>query len=297
MAKTSVSYGYYPGCTLSTNAKAFDRSGRATAAALGLLLEELPEWQCCGATFPLTLDDSLALVAPTRVLCQAQDYGELVITLCAVCFHVLRRSQVLLARDTQMLERINWFAEQEYRGELRVAHLLELLRDDVGWDSIALRVSHPLDGLQVAPYYGCLLLRPYDEIGLDDPEDPSILHDLLRALGAYPVDFPYGIECCGSYLTAREPQVAESLSRSVVASARESGAQMVVTACPLCQFNLDYPQRETKAGRSGDEIPVVYFTQLLAVALGLPEETWGFEDHYVDARPLLASLVPGTSRA
>ena len=111
---------------------------------------------------------------------------------------------------------------------------------------------------------------------------------MLRALGAEPVDFPYNIECCGSYLTVKEPRVSEVLSRDIVASAREHGAQALVTACPLCQFNLDYPQRETEFGRAGDEIPVLYFTQLMALALGLPEEDWGFEGHYVNPEVLLA---------
>ena len=273
---------YYPGCTLSTKAKNYDRSGRAVAAALGLALEELPEWQCCGATFPLMLDDSMALIAPTRILYQAQQAGERVVTLCAFCFNVLRRSQALLKRDPEMLERINWFTEQEYRGDVEVVHLLELLRDDLGWEALSERVVRPLTGLRVAPYYGCLLLRPYEEIGLDDPEHPTIMHDLVRALGADVVDFPYSIECCGSYLTVKDPQISETLSQEIVASAREHGAQLIVTACPQCQFNLDYPQRETEAGWTGNEVPVLYFTQLMAVALGLPEETWGFEEHYVD---------------
>jgi heterodisulfide reductase subunit B len=276
---------YYPGCTLSTKAKNYDRSGRAVAAALGLELEELSEWQCCGATFPLMVDDSMALIAPTRVLYQAQQAGERVATLCAICFHVLRRSQALLERDPEMLERINWFTEQEYRG-VRVTHFLELLRDDVGWEALAEKVVRPLTGLRVAPYYGCLLLRPFDEIGLDDPEDPVILHDLVRALGAEPVDFPFNIECCGSYLTVKEPQVSETLSLDIVTSARNHGAQVIITACPLCQFNLEYPQRKTEAGYTGDEIPVLYFTELMAAALGLPEEDWGLEEHYVEAEPL-----------
>jgi heterodisulfide reductase subunit B len=276
---------YYPGCTLSTKAKNYDRSGRAVAAALGLELEELSEWQCCGATFPLMVDDSMALIAPTRVLYQAQQAGERVVTLCAICFHVLRRSQALLERDPDMLDRINWFTEQEYRG-VQVIHLLELLRDDVGWEALAEAVVRPLTGLRVAPYYGCLLLRPFDEIGLDDPEDPVILHDLVRALGAEPIDFPFNIECCGSYLTVKEPQVSEALSLDIVTSARNHGAQVIVTACPLCQFNLEYPQRETEAGYTGNETPVLYFTQLMAVALGLPEDDWGLEEHYVEALPL-----------
>jgi len=278
---------YYPGCTLSTKAQNYDRSGRAVAATLGFELEELSEWQCCGATFPLMLDDSMALIAPTRVLYQAQQAGERLVTLCAICFNVLRRSQALLQRDPDMLERINWFTEQEYQG-VRVVHFLEVLRDDVGWEALAERVTRPLTGLRVAPYYGCLLLRPYEEIGLDDPEAPTILHDLVRALGAEAVDFPFNIECCGSYLTVKEPAVSETLSQEIVASARTCGAQVIVTACPLCQFNLDYPQRETEAGRTGDEIPVLYFTQLMAIALGLPEGDWGLEDHYVSARQLFA---------
>ncbi|MGD2104776.1 MAG: CoB--CoM heterodisulfide reductase iron-sulfur subunit B family protein [Anaerolineae bacterium] len=283
---------YFPGCTLSTNAKNYDRSGRAVAEALGLSLEELPEWQCCGATFPLMLDDSMALIAPTRILYQAQEAGNRVATLCSICFNVLRRSQALLERDEEMLDRINWFTDQEYEGDVHVAHFLELLRDDLGWDedpdALAARVKRPLTGLNVAPYYGCLLLRPYEEIGLDDPENPRILHDLVRALGAEPIDFPYNVECCGSYLTVKEPDVPETLSREIVASARAHGADVIITACPLCQFNLDYPQRETGASRSGDRVPVLYFTQLMAVALGLPEETWGLDDHYVDPRSVVA---------
>mgnify|MGYP001092050166 CR=1 FL=1 len=287
---------YFPGCTLSTNAKNYDLSARAVAAELGLDMEELSEWQCCGATFPLVLDDSMALIAPTRNLYQAQQTGDgKLTTLCSICFHVLRRSQALLERDPEMLERINWFTEQEYKGQVQVMHFLEVLQDDLGWEALAEQVKDvteaeksPLHGLRVAPYYGCLLLRPHDEIGLDDPEEPTILHDLARALGAEPVDFPYNVECCGSYLTAKEPQVSETLSQDIVASAREHGADVIITACPLCQFNLDYPQRETEASHTGNEIPILYFTQLMAVALGLPEETWGFEEHYV--KPELAEI-------
>jgi heterodisulfide reductase subunit B len=233
------------------------------------------------------LDDAMALIAPTRVLYQAQQAGERVATLCAICFHVLRRSQALLARDPAMLERINWFTEQPYQG-VQVVHLLEILRDEVGWKELAERVVRPLAGLRVAPYYGCLLLRPDEEIGLDDSENPRILHDLVEALGAEAVDFAYAVECCGSYLTVKDPQVSETLSQEIVASARGQGADVLTTACPLCQFNLDYPQREAVTGVRDSAIPVLYFTQLMAVALGLPEETWGIEHHHVSPRHALA---------
>jgi heterodisulfide reductase subunit B len=285
-----VEYGYYPGCTLSTQARAYDSSGQAVAAALGIRMVELPDWQCCGATFPLAVDDTLALVAPTRVLCQAREVGEQVAVLCAICFHVLRRCQALLSRDAEMLDRINWYIEQDYVGDLRVAHFLEVLRDEIGWETIAKAVVRPLTGLRVAPYYGCLLLRPFDEIGLDDPEDPSILHDLIVTLGAEVAPFPFSVECCGSYLIAKEPHVPSMLAREILDSAREARADVLITACPLCQFNLDYPQGAKESAPPGSATPVLYFTQLMAVALGLSEDVCGFEGHYVDPRVLLASL-------
>ncbi|HWT80970.1 MAG TPA: heterodisulfide reductase-related iron-sulfur binding cluster, partial [Candidatus Methylomirabilis sp.] len=182
---------YFPGCTLATNARGYDSSGRAVAQALGLPLDELPDWQCCGATFPLATDNSMALIAPTRILNQAQKAGGSLTTLCAVCFHVLRRTQYFLDRHPEMLERINWFTGEPYEGKVRVSHFLELLRDELTWPRLTAQVARPLAGLKVAPYYGCLLLRPQAEIGLDDSDHPRILHDLLSALGCEVVDFPY----------------------------------------------------------------------------------------------------------
>lgn len=281
---------YFPGCTLSTQARGYDRSGRAVAEALEMPLQELEAWQCCGATFPLATDNAMAMVAPTRLLHQAQEAGGHVTTLCAICYHVLRRTQVFLADQPQMLERINWFTEEAYDGQARVSHFLALLRDDLGWETLAQRVRAPLRGLRVAPYYGCLLLRPAEEMQLDDAEQPRILHDCLAALGCEVVDFPYQVECCGSYLASNEPQASQRLSRTIVASARRNGAQAIATACPLCQFNLDEAQRDYD-----DALPVLYFTQLMAVALALEEEAWGLEGHYVDPRPLLASLAPAAA--
>ncbi len=284
-----MSYSYFPGCTLSTKAIGYDISGRAVAEALGMTFDELPDWQCCGATFPLATDNTMAMIAPTRILTQAQNESGHVTTLCAICYHVLKRTQVFLDHNPDMLERINWFTEEPYEGQARVSHFLELLRDELGWEALAERVTRPLTGLKAAPYYGCLLLRPQEEIGLDDPDEPRILHDCLAALGCEVVDFPYNVECCGSYLTVSQPDLPARMSGDIVDSARRHGAQVLVTACPLCQFNLDYPQRSTN-GRlaTGRELPVLYFTQLMAVALGLDEETWGLEGHYVDPRPLFA---------
>lgn len=264
---------YFPGCTLALRAKEFDASGRAVAAELGFPLEELPDWQCCGATFPLASDNSLALIAPTRVLVQAEQTGsDRVTTLCAICYNVLKRTEVALRRHPEQLDRINWFIStdattegQTYTGAVRVVHLLELLRDDLGWENLKRKVSRPLAGARIAPYYGCLLLRPQSEIGLDNPDAPTILSDLITAMGGVPAEFPFQSECCGSYLAVNRPEVPSALSRNILDSARKHGAQAVVTVCPLCRYNL----QTSSSPVSRSEMPVLYFTELLATALGL----------------------------
>jgi heterodisulfide reductase subunit B len=296
---------YFPGCTLSTKAKNFDLSGRAVAEALGLPLDELADWQCCGATFPLAADNSMALVAPARVLIQAEQQHDAqsgpcrLATLCAICYNVLKRTSIALGEHPEQMERINWFISTDatslgasYQARVKVVHVLEILRDELGWDAlrqkvVALGGHERLQGLRVAPYYGCLLLRPPDEMGLDDPESPVILSDFLRAVGAEPVEFPFQSECCGSYLAASQPDVPQALSQTIVEQAAQAGAQAIVTACPLCQYNLD---KQSARARASARLPILYFTQLLAVALGLPDESQALGGHYVDPAPLFASL-------
>ncbi len=285
---------YFPGCTLLTKAKNFDVSGRAVAQALGLPLDELKDWQCCGATFPLSTDNAMALIAPTRILIQAEQQGDRLATLCAICYNVLKRTDVALRKNPEQLERINWFVSTDtttegltYQSTIKVVHFLEMLRDDLGWETLKQKVeasgSNKVKGLKIAPYYGCLLLRPPDEMGLDDPEAPVILSDFLRAVGAEPVEFPFQSECCGSYLAVSKPEVPQSLSGTIIEQAARAGAQAIVTACPLCQYNLD---KRAAQGRASAKLPVLYFTQLLAVALDLPQETWAMEGHYVSPAPL-----------
>jgi heterodisulfide reductase subunit B len=275
---------YFPGCSLSTSAKTYDVSGRAVAAELGTPFEELPDWQCCGATFPLATDNVMALIAPARLLAKTQRVGGHTTTLCAICYHVLKRAQAFFERDPDALERINWFTEEPYDGKARISHYLELLRDEYGWDAVTDKVRRPLTGLRVAPYYGCLLLRPENEIGLDDADEPSVLHDCLAALGCEVVDFPYGSECCGSYLAVSQPDLPRQLSRDIIASARTSGADAIATACPLCQYNLDHAQKivDSAGTSAGETLPILYFTQLMAVALGLGPEITGLAHDIVD---------------
>lgn len=262
-------YAYFPGCTLSTTGVDYDASGRAVAAALGMPLEDLQEWNCCGASFPLSAENVMNFIAPARMLIRADQTGRDLVTLCAVCYNVLRRSDHFLRSHPEAADRLNAFVtEGSYTGGAAVRHLIGILRDEVGWDAIRARVVAPLSGLRLAPYYGCMLLRPADEIGLDDPESPRILHDLLGALGATAVGFPRQAECCGSTLLVSNPQANDRLSAAVVDSARQAGAQMLITACPLCQFNLE---RAQEALPPSQRLPVAYFTQAMAAAFGLAE--------------------------
>jgi len=288
---------YYPGCTLSTKASGYDASGRAVARDLGVELEELPDWNCCGATFPLAVDNLLAMAGPARVLVEARAQSERVVTLCAICYNVLKRTNHFLQGDDEKRDRLNYFIEAEYAGDLHVLHFLEILRDEVGFEAVQERVAQAreetgksLRGLRVAPYYGCLLLRPEKEMQLDNAEDPQILEDLLRALECEPVDFSHRVECCGSYLLVSAGELAASMSFDVLRSAARSGADLLVTACPLCQYNLDYKQTEMARAHPGFRpLPVLYFTQLMGLALGLADGDWDWEKHHVDPRPLLAS--------
>jgi heterodisulfide reductase subunit B len=189
--------------------------------------------------------------------------GSDVATLCAVCFNVLRRTGHFLETHPDAKNRLNLFVEEgDFAGESHALHLLGILRDDVGWEAVRELVTAPLEGLRVAPYYGCLLLRPEDEINLDDPETPTILHELLTSLGAEVVDFSHQVECCGSYLLVSAPEATKRASLKVTDSARVAEVDVIATACPLCQYNL---------ARTGTPLPVLYFTELMAAAFGLPE--------------------------
>lgn len=265
-------YLYFPGCTLSTTARRLDLAARSVASALGVPLRELADWNCCGATFPLAVDNLMALAGPARILADARSQGAELVTLCATCYHVLRRTNVWLQTHPEKRELINYFNESDYQGDLRVIHFVELLRDVVGLEAIAARVVQPLTGLRLAPYSGCLLLRPAAELGLDDPERPALLGRVLASLGCQVVGYSMAGECCGSYLAVSAPEAAAECTARVLLSAARAGADCVVAACPLCHFNLGTWQDATRRLHpSFGGLPVYYFTELMAWALGIEE--------------------------
>ena len=285
-------YSYFPGCTLRAKAKGFESSTLASCEVLGVCLEELEEWQCCGATFPLQIDNSFPLVSPARTLASAKKAGRELVTLCSACLNVLKRTNHVIREDLDKREKVCAFIEEDYSGEVEVLHLLEILRDEIGFESLARMVVSPFSGLPVAAYYGCLLLRPPDEVGIDDPESPSVLEEFLSALGCDPVEYPYKTECCGSYVVLQPGELTMSPSRLVVESAKSRGAKVIVTSCPLCQFNLDYAQSGS-VERGVRAVHVVYFTRLLGVALGLGEEVLQFGGQIVDPGLIFQSVGVG----
>lgn len=256
-------FSYFPGCTLKTKAKELDLYTRKSAEALGIALEELPEWQCCGAVYPQAKDEIATKLSSIRSLAAARDLGNDLVTVCSACHHVIKRVNHDMQTDEDIVLRANNYLqlEQPYHGETRVLHYLEVLRDTVGFDELAKKVVHPLAGRKIGAYYGCLLLRPGREMEFDNPENPTILEDFIRALGAEPVIYANRNECCGGYVTLENKPVAVKRASAVTASAEANGAECLITACPLCMYNL----RENAEG----DMPVYYFTELLAEALGV----------------------------
>ena len=261
-----MKYSYYPGCTLRTKAKDLDAYARASAKALGFELEEIENWQCCGGVYPLGSDEIATKLSSVRALNEAKEKGQDLVTLCSACHHVIKRVNYDMRNVEDIRTRANNYMQldEPYAGETNVLHYLEVLRDRVGFDELKKKVVNPLKGRKIGAYYGCLLLRPSTVLAFDDPENPQIIEDFIRAIGAEPVVYPYRNECCGGYISLKEKEMSGRMSCNIVDSAAGAGAEMLITACPICMYNLN------KSG-SG-KIPVYYFTELLAEALGVKEE-------------------------
>ncbi len=278
---------YYPGCTLNTVAKGFDLSARESARALGFELCELRQWSCCGASFPLTPDNIIGLTSPAKVLIEVARNDTVVTTLCSVCYNVLKRTAETLAEDRERQRIVSEFMEEEYNPSVEVLHFVEILRDRIGFKQVKERVKRPLGGIRAGAYYGCMLLRPFKTMGIDRPEAPTIMEELMDALGLEPVEFPKKIECCGAHLAMSREDIVAKLSADVIESAVECGAELVVTSCPLCQYNLENAQRRAiEDRRDWKTVPIVYFTQLLGYALGQSEQQVCLHRNMWDAREL-----------
>jgi len=279
-------YTYYPGCTLYTKARNLDLCARKAAEKVGFELVEMPSWNCCGAIYNAASDDLAAQVGPVRNLAKASQLGDKLVTLCAACYNVLKRVADRLDQPGNEVEseRLKTFVDEKFESPVRVLHYLEVLKNEIGWDKVKEKVTKPLAGLKVASYYGCLMVRPKDVLEFDDPENPQVMDDLMRALGAAPTRFDFKAECCGGYLVVNRRDVAKSASKKIMDNAKAWGAEAIVTTCPLCQYNLDKLRVMTD-----DSLPVFYFTQLLGLAVGLTQDELGLEHNAGDPVGFLKS--------
>ncbi|HOC34101.1 MAG TPA: CoB--CoM heterodisulfide reductase iron-sulfur subunit B family protein [Ruminococcus flavefaciens] len=256
-------FTYYPGCTLRTKAKDLDTYARSSAEALGISLVEPADWQCCGGAYTTAKDEIATKLSAVRTLNAAKESGTALVTVCSACHNVIKQTNYDISNNDDMAMKVNNYLKlsEPYSGETTVYHYLELLRDVVGFDKLKEKVVNPFKGKKIAAYYGCLLLRPSKALAMDDPENPTIMEDFIKAIGGTPVIYAQRNECCGGYITMEDKAQAAKRSGAVMDSAKDQGADMVITACPLCLYNL--------RKNSGSDLPVYYFTELLAEALGL----------------------------
>lgn len=269
-----MKFAYYPGCSLEATAREYDLSARATAAALGMELEELHDWNCCGATSAHSLKHQLALDLPARNIKKAQEQDLNLVVPCAACYSRLRKADHALRNDSEaragMEERLGF----AYTGRVHVYSMLDAVAQGIGPETVAAGVKKPLDGLKVACYYGCLLVRPPETREAESPENPTSLDRLATALGAGVVNWSYKTECCGASLSLTRSDVVRGLVDRILGAAVEAGADVVVTACPLCMSNLEMRRSQNFAG-----LPVVYFTELIGLAYDLPRAVAWLNSH------------------
>lgn len=267
---------YYPGCSLESSAREYDESLRALLDALGMELVELPDWTCCGASSAHQLDPFLAVALPGRDLLKAEEMGLDLVAPCAACFLRLREARKALLKGGEMAQRFEVALGKALRGTVRVLHPLELLADDGVRAKIKGRVKAPLSGLKAVCYYGCYLVRPPELTGVGDPEDPWVMERIIGEVGVEVLDWAWKVDCCGGSHSLLRPDIVKELSQPLAKRAREAGADLIVVACPLCQANLELYQ-----GR--ERIPVLYFSEVLALALGIGGEKW-LSRHLVKAK-------------
>jgi heterodisulfide reductase subunit B2 len=285
-------YSYFPGCSAESTGRGLGLSTAAIARPLDIELVEIEDWNCCGSTPYGSLDEEEAVVVAARNLALAEKAGFDVVTPCSSCYVTLAKANRHLKEHPALRARVNEalaVAGLKYNGSLRVRHLVDVLVNDVTPDFIASRLKKPLRGLKVAPYYGCQLVRPGD--GLDDTERPVTLDRLVAATGAEPVDFPLKARCCGGSLVLSEEAGTLGLIEKLLRNAVENGAQCIVTPCPLCQTNLDaYQSRVKSVFKAEYDIPVLFITQIIGLALGLNEKSLGLDANIVAPGAMLETV-------
>lgn len=261
---------------------------------LDVQLEEIPDWNCCGATSAHSLSETLAYALPLRNLVLAEKLNNATMAIpCASCYQRLKVTKVHMDDNPELAKKINSTVIEEgtYGGKVAVKSMLQYCYEDIGLEAIRAKVTKSLAGMKLACYYGCLLTRPKNITHFDSPEYPMSMDHIVEALGAKTTEFDYKTECCGASFSISDTEVVINLSGQILEMARESGAQAIVVACPLCQSNLDMRQPDIEK-HTGKKIglPIFYFTQLMALAFGMPEKDMMFNKHIIPVEPALANI-------
>jgi len=271
-----MKYAYYPGCSSHSTARDMHESASAVARALGIELVELDGWSCCGATAAHQTDRVLAASLPAANLLLAQRMGLDTVVTCAACYSRMKAANHEVSSSPDMQKKVADAVGQPYDGSVAVRHLIEVLLEDVGIPKLKKSLVRSLNGLKVASYYGCLLVRPHDVTGFDDAENPASLDRLVEAMGGNSVDWPCKVDCCGGGLNLTRTDVVVRLSGSIIDMAAAAGADCIAVACPMCQASLDLRQNDMKRSTGKDyRMPIVYITQLLGLCLDLKPEELG----------------------
>jgi heterodisulfide reductase subunit B len=286
-------YLFYPGCSLEATAQEYQMSTRAVMGQLDVELDEIEDWTCCGASAADTASPLLSLVLPARNLALAEkaDGDRQLVASCSACYVNLSKVGERVRQEPVWLDRINQALSVEgltYAGKIQVRHLLDVLANDVGPEAIAAKVVRPLTGLRVAPYYGCQTVRPYSPF--DEPFLPESMDGIVAALDAQVHPNPMKAACCGGTLMTTKREVGVKLVSDLIQAVE--GADCIVTVCPLCQMNLEsYQGLVSKKLDQPIDMPVLYLTQLLGLAFGLPEDELGLKHNIVPLKSLSAKLA------
>ena len=281
-------YAYYPGCSLHSSAEEYGRSIGAIAEQLGMELNEVPDWLCCGASPAHITSHLLSVALPVANCTWAEKEGMDLVTTCAFCFHRTKVANLEVRENEALRDTVNDVIGEDYKASIDVLHILEVLMKDVGLETIKEKIKRPLKGLKVVSYYGCLLTRLPEGVRIDNVEEPTIMEDLTETLGAEAVDWPYKTECCGGSMAVTQEKTILRLSNEILTLAKNKGADCISVACPMCQSNLDLCQGAVeKEYNKTFNLPVLYFTQLLGLAFGLEAKQLGLEKLVVDPYPVL----------
>ena len=282
-----MKYAYYPGCSAKTSSAEYEESVREMSGYLGIELEEIPGWTCCGASSCHYVNRELAVALPARNLALAAEMSMDMLAHCPACSLRHKNARYELGKDPTLKTRIEEDIGMSLERPRNMKHILEVLFQDVGTDAIKEKVQKPLAGLKVVMYYGCYLVRPPDITALDDPENPTVMEKIMGTLGAEVIDWTYKVDCCGGSLSIASPEIVTKLSTKIVNGATEAGADAIVTACGMCQLNLELRQPK---GDGSQPVPVFYFSELMALAFGSDRVRKYLDKHVIDAAPLLEGL-------